>query len=72
MPNAPRWYRKAALGGYAPAQLNLAVMLLEGEGGVADPGGFQMVDRCAEQGHADGQVALGMMLALGQGVEADS
>ena len=25
----------------------------------------------AEQGHADGQVALGMMLALGQGVEAD-
>ena len=31
--NAPRSGRKAALGGYAPAQLNLAVMLLEGEGG---------------------------------------
>ena len=47
-------------------------MLLEGEGGAADPSeAFKWLTAAAGQGHAGGQVALGMMLALGQGVEAD-
>ena len=47
-------------------------MYIGGDGVKADPAeAHKWFTQAADQGDAEGQVALGMMYALGQGVEAD-
>ena len=47
-------------------------MYIGGDGVKADPAeARKWFTQAADQGDAEGQVALGMMFALGQGVEAD-
>jgi len=48
------------------------MMYIGGDGVKADPAeARKWFTQAADQGDAEGQVALGMMYALGQGVEAD-
>jgi TPR repeat protein len=64
--------RVAAGQGYAPAQLWLAVVLLEGEEGSArEPEAADLLKRAAFQGSADAQFLLAGLYRTGRGVIAD-
>lgn len=43
------WYGRAAAAGHADAQYNFGLMLLDGEGGPADPSGDEWIHRAAAQ-----------------------
>ncbi|MDE0571204.1 MAG: tetratricopeptide repeat protein [Verrucomicrobiales bacterium] len=69
---ATAWYQKAAQLGHSNAQVNLALLLLKGEGSNPNPQeaiGWLM--KAANQGSPEGQASLGMLYALGQGVSTD-
>ena len=64
--------RTAAGDGYAPAQLWLAVVLLEGEAGPGRaPEAADLLNRAAFQGSADAQFLLAGLYRTGRGVIAD-
>lgn len=65
--------RAAADAGDAEAQWTLGMMLLNGEGGPADPvEARRYVRMAAEQGLLEGQISMAVMLALGQGGPVDA
>ena len=58
--------------GHPQAQVNLAMMYMEGNSMPIDNAeALKWFTQAAEQGDAEGQTALGMMYALGRGVEPD-
>jgi len=60
---ARAFYRKAAERKHALAQFNLAVMLIEGQGGAADTKeGLDWLRKAAEAGLARAQYSLGVFL----------
>src|SRR5512137_1122746 len=62
-------YRKAAARGERVAEFNLAVMLLAGEGGAADPvEGVNWLRKSADHGFARAQYALGLLYERGEHV----
>lgn len=66
---AVEWYTRAAEGGYAPAQTNLAVCLLNGTG--AERSAEEAVgwlEKAAEQEFPRAQGILGDLLLTGNGV----
>ena len=64
---AIEYYRKAAARDQRVAQFNLAVMLLAGEGGPADPvQGVQWLRKSADLGFAPGQYALALLYERGE------
>jgi TPR repeat protein len=53
------WYRKAAEGGYAPAELSIGIMYMAGRGTPKDPQqAAEWFRRAAEHGLPDAQVQL--------------
>jgi TPR repeat protein len=69
---ATRWYRKAALQGYADGQCNLGTMYRDGMGVPRDYSeAGKWYRKAAEQGHARAQVNLGVLYNNGQGVNQD-
>ncbi|MDA7650140.1 sel1 repeat family protein, partial [Verrucomicrobiales bacterium] len=63
---------KAAQLGHPNAQVNLALLLLKGEGANPNPQeAIVWLVRAANQGSPEGQASLGMLYALGQGVSTD-
>ena len=51
MEKAVYWYKKSAMGGYAPAQRNYALVLMKGEGCDADPQeALYWMEQAAENG----------------------
>jgi uncharacterized protein len=66
---AQRLFRSAAERNQRVAQFNLAVMLMNGEGGPADPvAGVQWLKKSAGSGFARAQFALGLLHERGDGV----
>ena len=69
---ALKWYRKAAVQGYAPAQHGLGLMYHKGEGVLEDyREAVKWYRKAAEQGHAGAQNNLGNMYHKGYGVPED-
>ena len=67
---AQQQFRKGAERKHRVAQFNLAVMLLEGEGGQLDPaGGVQWLRKSADGGFARAQYALGLLFERGELVQ---
>ena len=63
---------KAAQLGDSNAQVNLALLLLKGEGAKSNPQeAIGWLVKAANQGSPEGQASLGMLYALGQGVSTD-
>ena len=69
---AERWFEKAARRGYAPAQVNLAMMYLQGWGVAPNDGAaFYWLTLAAQQGHPVGLFDLGQLYLKGCGVRQD-
>lgn len=69
---ARRLMTAAAEQGSAEAQFRLGMMLVDGEGGPADPAGaVAWLDRAAAQGHMEAQYNLGVALYYGAGGAPD-
>jgi TPR repeat protein len=69
---ARRWFEKAARRSYAPAQVNLATMYLQGWGVPPNNGtGLYWLTLAAQQGHPMGLFDLGQMYLKGCGVHQD-
>jgi uncharacterized protein len=72
MPEAVRWFRKAALQGHAAAQFMLGIAYMGGMGIPQNPAqALLWIRKSAEQGNASGQSALGTMYERGNGVTQD-
>ena len=64
-----KWFKKAAVQGYAPAQHNLGVMYSEGHGVATNyKEALKWYKKAAGQGQATAQYHLGVMYNTGQGV----
>ena len=69
---AARWFEKAARRGYAPAQVNLAMMYLQGWGITHNDGtALYWLTLAAQQGHPVGLFDLGQLYLKGCGVRQD-
>ena len=69
---AEHWFEKAARRGYAPAQVNLAMMYLQGWGVVRNDGAaLYWLTLAAQQGHPVGLFNLGQLYLKGCGVRED-
>ena len=69
---ALRWFQKAALNGYAPAQVNLAVMYANGWGTPQNYGvALQWLKAASEQHYAVADYNLGLLYMQGAGVRRD-
>jgi hypothetical protein len=67
-----QWWTRAAEGGFAPAQFNLALAYQEGKVVARDDAkAFLWMGKAAEQGVALAQARLGTMYGLGAGTRAD-
>ena len=67
-----QWFKKAAEQGIVPAQFNLGLMYLKGEGVLQDyKQAFKWYTKAAEQGHALAQFNLGLMYRQGHGALQD-
>ena len=67
-----RLWGLAAQQGFAPAQLNCGLRLLEGDAVAKDvPAGLRWIRNAAEQGFADGQYQLGVCYDKGLGLPRD-
>ena len=66
---ATEWYKKAALLGHTKAQLCLALILIKDSQTQSEA--ISWLNKCANQGDAEGQASLGMLYALGKGVEVN-
>jgi uncharacterized protein len=72
MTEAHKWFQKAAGQGYAPAQVNLAVLSLAGWGTRANAGeALYWLSAAAQQGYAPAIFDLGIMYLEGCGVRRD-
>jgi len=69
---AEHWFEKAARRGYAPAQVNLAMMYLQGWGVARNDGtALYWLTLAAQQGHPVGLFDLGQLYLKGCGVRKD-
>ena len=69
---ALKWFEQAARKGYAPAQVNLAVMYINGWGTPPNYGAaWQWLHEAANQGYARAYYNLGILYQQGQGVAKD-
>ena len=69
---AHHWFQKAARRGYAPAQVNLAMMYLQGWGVARNDGtALYWLTLAAQQGHPVGLFDLGQLYLKGCGVRQD-
>src|SRR5215469_13061801 len=69
---AERWFAKAARSGYAPAQVNVAMMYLQGWGVVRSASeALYWLTLAAQQGHPVGLFDLGQLYLKGCGVRQD-
>ena len=69
---AASWFGKAAVQGYAKAQIYLAMMYEKGQGGLQDYAmAAYWLQKAAGQGHAEAQYYLGTAYYLGRGVQRD-
>src|SRR5262245_15918069 len=69
---ARSWFEKAARGGYAPAQVNLAVTYLNGWGASQNYGAaLNWLNAAAKQGHPRAYANLGILYMNGWGVKRD-
>jgi TPR repeat protein len=69
---AVRWFEKAALNGYAPAQVNLAVMYANGWGTAKNYGAaLRWLTAAADQHYARAYYNLGLLYLQGAGVRKD-
>src|SRR5215470_2616097 len=69
---AEHWFEKAARRGYAPAQVNLAMMYLQGWGVARNDGtALYWLTLAAQQGHPVGLFDLGQLHFKGCGVRQD-
>src|SRR5215470_3198283 len=69
---AYRWFEKAARRGYAPAEVNLAMMYLQGWGVARnDSAALNWLTLAAQQGHPVGLFDLGQLYFKGCGVRQD-
>ena len=69
---AERWFEKSARRGYAPAQVNLAMMYLQGWGVARNDGAaFYWLTLAAQQGQPVGLFDLGQLYLKGCGVRQD-
>jgi TPR repeat protein len=69
---ALKWFQKAALNGYAPAQVNLAVMYANGWGTPRNYGAaFEWLKAASEQHYARADYNLGLLYMQGTGVRRD-
>ncbi len=67
-----QWFRKAADQGFAPAQTNLAVLYLTGEGVGRDANeAVRLTRAAADQGYPPAQTQLGFLYGKGTGVPQD-
>ena len=67
---ARKWYQRAAVLGFAPAQYSLGRMYYESKGGEKNPSSaLEWFQRAAEQGLAPAQYSLGVMYYEGEGGE---
>ncbi len=72
LPAAAQWYQKAAEGGLALAQYNLASMYQLGEGVTQDyVKAGEWYQKAADQGYGLAQVSLGTLYHQGKGVAQD-
>src|SRR6266853_827339 len=72
MQEAHKWFQKAARRGYAPAQVNLAVLSLAGWGTRPNAGeALYWLHAAAEQGYAPALFDLGIVYLEGCGVRRD-
>src|SRR5215471_4792600 len=72
MKKAEHWFEKAARKGYAPAQVNLAMMYLQGWGITRNDGAaLYWLTLAAQQGHPVGLFDLGQLYFKGCGVRQD-
>ncbi len=72
MPKAVAWFQKAAQGGYVPAQVNLAVLYINGWGVPQNLGAaVQWLHRAADAHSAAAYFNLGELYFKGQGVHQD-
>lgn len=72
MAEAHKWFLKAARQGYAPAEVNLAVLLFAGWGTQANAGeALYWLRAAAEQGYAPAIFDLGIVYLQGCGVRRD-
>src|SRR5215471_1130028 len=70
--DARRWFEKAAAQGYAPAQVNLAVLYLNGWGAPQNYGAaLYWLRSAAEKGHPRAYTSLGILYLKGLGVRQD-
>src|SRR5262249_19620247 len=70
--DALKWFQKAALNGYAPAQVNLAVMYVNGWGTPQNYGAaLQWLKAASEQHYARADYNLGILYMQGTGVRQD-
>jgi hypothetical protein len=69
---ALRWFEKAALNSYAPAQVNLAVMYANGWGTAQNYGAaLQWLRAASQQHYARAEYNLGILYMQGTGVQQD-
>jgi len=69
---ALKWFEQAAQRGYAPAEVNLAVMYANGWGTPANYGAaLRWLRAAAEQGFARAYYNFGILFLQGQGVRQD-
>ena len=69
---ARRWFEKAARHGYAPAQVNLAVIYINGWGTAQNYGAaLHWLTAAAKQGHPSAYANLGILYLNGWGVRRD-
>lgn len=70
--DARRWFEKAAQQGYAPAQVNLAILYLNGWGGPQNYGAaLYWLKAAAKSGNARAHTNLGILYLDGLGVRQD-
>lgn len=70
--DALKWFQKAALNGYAPAQVNLAVMYANGWGTPQNYGAaLQWLKAASDQHYARADYNLGILYMQGTGVRRD-
>src|SRR5882672_5117109 len=70
---AIKWFERAAQRGYAPAQVNLAVMYSNGWGTTVNYGkALHWLQAAADQGYARADYNLGILYLQGRGVRQDN
>ncbi len=68
-----KWYRKAADTGDRQMQVTLAMLLLNGKGGTANPAeALQLCQTAANRNYAPGVACAGLIYEKGIGTAADS